>query len=764
MLFDEPPKTDLKGSTASKVEPGFPTESVREFKDSSPTSASPILVRRISLDDKAKLKAFSIENDSAGWLKKKLFKKEVTWPRELYLNVLGCKALVPHSSASTDGPLTATASITTDDGENGNSPAENDPPPGGARGALGAGGDVVPGESPAALESGEGQRGGGGEDTASSVGTGVEEVEEVDDDMINGVSSSAEDEDGQRQADIMGECFVRIHNATTGRDLQTETIQGGANPAFHETFVVPCQGPRDAVVLEIFFGEGEKALSIGEAALPLDARVVGVSHPVLLSVKDKQGRSRGFLRVETFWLDEAKPRKETGEFYYKVVHPRGVSLREAPSTGADRTVHVLGCGEVFVACERQWHVGAGSGDADGSPVFVKVMTSKDRWNRAGWCFETLCGKHGRSVPVLERTSSPLRETGRYFYRVCNAGGARLHRKADPKSKLQKDVLPEGLVLEACHKWTPAGSPVTYVTLVNRKGFVIQKRGERVITNELGEPAFEEVECPKSTVVSSVGVPEPPPAPTPSAEAAAAAGDTPAGSRDIVGTETSPSLSPSKTKRSTSPSKQRNSKMDKKKAAEAAAVAASVRRLYRVREKSGVEATRTPDIIAPAADLIEAGTAFYGKAEVVKHYEGIGEVAFVMRETDELWVRANRPGLALMLDVFTNAVEYGAFTYRVSHENGVVVRTAPGLDAPVIKPRRILPVNKLVNVCERLTRAEDILALSRPPTFLRLAGNDGWVFDRRGHTLVCEDVTVKSRIATANAITSEAARVSLGGRS
>lgn len=56
----------------------------------------------------------------------------------------------------------------------------------------------------------------------------------------------------------------------------------------------------------------------------------------------------------------------------------------------------------------------------------------------------------------------------------------------------------------------------------------------------------------------------------------------------------------------------------------------------------------------------------------------------MRETDELWVRANRPGLALMLDVFTNAVEFGAFTYRVSHENGVVVRTAPGLDAPAIK--------------------------------------------------------------------------------
>lgn len=62
------------------------------------------------------------------------------------------------------------------------------------------------------------------------------------------------------------------------------------------------------------------------------------------------------------------------------------------------------------------------------------------------------------------------------------------------------------------------------------------------------------------------------------------------------------------------------------------------------------------------------------------------------------------------------------------------------------------------------RAEDIVEISRsrPPVFLRLAGNDGWVFDRRGRTLVCEDVTEKSRIATANAITAEAARVARSG--
>lgn len=57
---------------------------------------------------------------------------------------------------------------------------------------------------------------------------------------------------------------------------------------------------------------------------------------------------------------------------------------------------------------------------------------------------------------------------------------------------------------------------------------------------------------------------------------------------------------------------------------------------------------------------------------------------MMRETDGLWVRANRPGVSVLLDCFTNRVEPGAFTYRVSHENGVLVRTAPGLDAPPIK--------------------------------------------------------------------------------
>lgn len=61
--------------------------------------------------------------------------------------MLGCKALVPHSSASKEGPLTATASVTTD-GENGDSPASGTTTAVGAVGGEGAaaagggGGDV----------------------------------------------------------------------------------------------------------------------------------------------------------------------------------------------------------------------------------------------------------------------------------------------------------------------------------------------------------------------------------------------------------------------------------------------------------------------------------------------------------------------------------------------------------------------------------------------------------------------------------------------
>ena len=92
---------------------------------------------------------------------------------------------------------------------------------------------------------------------------------------------------------------------------------------------------------------------------------------------------------------------------------------------------------------------------------------------------SLCLSLSSLYPVAPSLLCAALQSGRYFYRVCNAEGASLRRKADLKSKLHKEVLPEGQVLEASHKWTPAGSPVTFVTMVNRRGFVIQKCGEKV---------------------------------------------------------------------------------------------------------------------------------------------------------------------------------------------------------------------------------------------------------------------------------------------
>lgn len=185
--------------------------------------------------------------------------QEVTWPRELYLNVLGCKALVPHSSATSEETPTATASVTTDgdtgdrtasppavggtsngsggsgnprstggmsgsgDSSGGDPCCDNDePPPGGALGAAAV--DALA----AAADSGDGGDGDEesvrmGEDADSRESSSAEREKVQDDsgnELMAGVSSSAE---GGEKEEIRGECFVRVHNATTGRDLQVET-------------------------------------------------------------------------------------------------------------------------------------------------------------------------------------------------------------------------------------------------------------------------------------------------------------------------------------------------------------------------------------------------------------------------------------------------------------------------------------------------------------------------------------------------------------
>ena len=46
---------------------------------------------------------------------------------------------------------------------------------------------------------------------------------------------------------------------------QTQGIRGGANPVFRESLVVPCQGPRDAIVLGVYYKTaGDNLALLGE--------------------------------------------------------------------------------------------------------------------------------------------------------------------------------------------------------------------------------------------------------------------------------------------------------------------------------------------------------------------------------------------------------------------------------------------------------------------------------------------------------------------
>jgi hypothetical protein len=50
-----------------------------------------------------------------------------------------------------------------------------------------------------------------------------------------------------------------------------------------------------------------------------------------------QQRPSAEITVECFWLENARPKRETGEFYYKVVRPGGVVLCKEAAWDAPKT-------------------------------------------------------------------------------------------------------------------------------------------------------------------------------------------------------------------------------------------------------------------------------------------------------------------------------------------------------------------------------------------------------------------------------------------
>ncbi|CAM9918936.1 unnamed protein product, partial [Discosporangium mesarthrocarpum] len=380
-------------------------------------------------------------------------------------------------------------------------------------------------------------------------------------------------------------------------------------------------------------------------------------------------------------------------------------------------------------------------------VFVKVDVLADRWARTGWCFESL-----GSERVLERLPPAKREVGQYFYRVMRESGVQLYQRAELKSPLTKDTLPKGRVIEAGLKVTPVGSPVTFVA-VDDGGFIIERdRGDsKVVKDLLGEPMLEEIDCPEGVLI-----PQPQPNPTLPSVAAVKATQTAGGGGGSTGMPVSTGNHMSN---KTCHRKTKNiGDVDDN----------AFPRMYRVSTNIGARLLQTPDLTsppAPAGELLKEGGAFSGVAEVVKHYEGLGEVTFVQRGKAGPWVRMNR-GRHTLVQFVSNRREEGCFMYKVVHENGVVVRVAPGLDARLVKPKTILPVRRVITVSERLVLAEDLVAARPrclPPIFLRLEGGLGWVFDKREGTKVCEDITARvSRSAATATTTTATSSVSAGG--
>ncbi|CAM9215521.1 unnamed protein product [Phaeothamnion confervicola] len=211
-------------------------------------------VRRLEKEDADAIKKYSAENQSAlGWFKKAVLKAEPKWPRQLYMNVIGCSALP--------------------------------------------------------------------------------------------------------SLDIIGTCdpYVRITNATTRQSEQTRCHVNTQNPSFDEVFVLSAANHLDTVLLEVYNRNEIQRLGkdefIGAAILPLDPRFI-CQREVALELLNKDKQIRGVVRIEAFWVDEARPKKETGEFYYKVVYQHGVALRRDAAFDAPKCPHIMQAGEIFKAVER----------------------------------------------------------------------------------------------------------------------------------------------------------------------------------------------------------------------------------------------------------------------------------------------------------------------------------------------------------------------------------------------------------------------------
>jgi hypothetical protein len=430
-----------------------------------------------------------------------------------------------------------------------------------------------------------------------------------------------------------------------------------------DAIVVPCAAAEDTLLLQLFEEGSPVDQLIGSGVLRLAQSMVGhecsVVHlsPAAMSV-----------RLEVTWVHEAQRRVESGDFYYRVAKREGgaVCLKE-PELNSEPSSRHLVQGEIFKSSERVRDISDGT-------VYVKVTSGDSVFSRTFWLPET----RGQER-LLEPLEPPRCEHGQYFYRVTHEEGYRLSAGPRLDSGMLDEVLPRETVIEACEKFTPVGSPVTFVKCTRRPGFMFEKRGSAespFILGSKGEKACEPIPCPEGQEVERV----------------------------------------------------------------------EGRAVYRVTAPEGIAVREVAHLSAAEGEVLPAGAAFSSMCRLEMTFgPGIGKVTFLQRTQDGRWVRASSLG-AILVEEVKDCVETGSFYYTVIHEHGVVVRSAPDLHALPAKPHTILPMRRIFRVKERVRRAEDIVTSDNPTVFLRVDSDqlpisgEGWVFEKRQSTRICEEVT------------------------
>ncbi len=172
----------------------------------------------------------------------------------------------------------------------------------------------------------------------------------------------------------------------------------------------------------------------------------------------------------------------------------------------------------------------------------------------------------------------------------------------------------------------------------------------------------------------------------------------------------------------------------------------VKEVYSVIAPEGTHERLSPYLTAIEGELLTKGTGFTSLCRIEISYVGIGSVIFVQKSDCNKWVMVEAAGRKL-LKLVTDSVELGHFTYVVTHEHGVVVLSVPDFNALPKRPHKILHLGNVFQVEEKRMRVEDIVASdsSSPTVFLKIANGEGWVYEMRRNTRICQEAKKNSSV-------------------